>query len=359
MLTGTWVVVGAEDQDVSAALSAAGATVVHAAVEDVAQLPDVAGVVLSPSGWEQTLATVQGLGEVPAPLWVLTRGAVSVGGSDRLTRPDLAAVWGLGRVAALEVPGRFGGLVDLPETLDARAGARLVGVLATRGVDDQVAVRGSGVFGRRLVRATPAAVAGAGWQPSGTVLITGGTGALGSEAARWLAGRGVPHLVLTSRGGVAPDGLVEELTGLGTQVTVAACDVADRDALSAVIAAVPAQWPLTGVVHAAGLDVPQTLEDATPEAFAYVLRAKIDGTRHLDELTRDLPLDLFVGFSSIAAIGGSGGQGAYAAGNAFLDAWVQHRRDRGLPGTSVAWGPWAAAAWRSRARPNRLCADAV
>ncbi|MGW8992876.1 type I polyketide synthase, partial [Streptomyces zhihengii] len=340
-LTGTWVVVGSEDQDVSAALSAAGATVVHAAVEDVAQLPDVAGVVLSPSGWEQTLATVQGLGEVPAPLWVLTRGAVSVGGSDRLTRPDLAAVWGLGRVAALEVPGRFGGLVDLPETLDARAGARLVGVLATRGVDDQVAVRGSGVFGRRLVRATPAAVSGAGWQPSGTVLITGGTGALGSEAARWLAGRGVPHLVLTSRGGVAPDGLVEELTGLGAQVTVAACDVADRDALSAVIAAVPAEWPLTGVVHAAGLDVPQTLEDATPEAFAYVLRAKIDGTRHLDELTRDLPLDLFVGFSSIAAIGGSGGQGAYAAGNAFLDAWVQHRRDRGLPGTSVAWGPWA------------------
>ncbi|MET7370914.1 KR domain-containing protein, partial [Streptomyces sp. NPDC005566] len=96
-------------------------------------------------------------------------------------------------------------------------------------------------------------------------------------------------------------------------------------------------------VHAAGLDLPQRLEEATPEAFASVLRAKVDGTKHLDELTADLPLDLFVVFSSIAATWGSGGQSAYAAGNAFLDAWTQHRRDRGLAGTSVAWGPWAGA----------------
>ncbi|MET9109951.1 type I polyketide synthase, partial [Streptomyces zhihengii] len=344
VLTGLWAVVGEEDAEVSAALSAAGATVVHVAVEDVAQLPGVAGVVLMPSGWEQTLATVQGLVEVSAPLWVLTRGAVSVGGSDRLTRPDLAAVWGLGRVAALELPGRWGGLVDLPETLDARAGARLVGVLT--GVDeDQVAVRASGVFGRRLARAVPAGVLDEAWNPdsSGTVLVTGGTGALGAEVARWLAGRGVPHLVLTSRGGVAPEGLVEELTGLGARVTVAACDVADRDALSAVIAAVPAEWPLTGVVHAAGVDVPQTLEEATAEGVASVLRSKVDGTRYLDELTRDVSLDLFVVFSSISATWGSGSQGAYAAGNAFLDAWVEHRRERGLAGTSVAWGPWAGA----------------
>ncbi|MET7370911.1 type I polyketide synthase, partial [Streptomyces sp. NPDC005566] len=170
-----------------------------------------------------------------------------------------------------------------------------------------------------------------------------GTGALGAEVARWLAGRGVPHLVLTSRGGVAPDGLVEELAELGVRVTVAACDVADRDALAEVIAGVPVGLPLTGIVHAAGLDIPQWLEAATPEAFASVLRAKVDGTKHLDELTADLSLDLFVVFSSIAATWGSGGQSAYAAGNAFLDAWVQHRHDRGLPGTSVAWGPWAGA----------------
>ncbi|MFD9545730.1 beta-ketoacyl reductase, partial [Streptomyces sp. NPDC060022] len=226
---------------------------------------------------------------------------------------------------------------------DARAGARLVSVLAAGGGEDQVAVRGSGAYGRRLARAVPAAVVGEGWQPSGTVLVTGGTGALGAEVARWLAGRGVPHLVLTSRAGVAPEGLAEELAGLGAQVTVTACDVADRDALAGVIAGVPEHWPLTGIVHAAGLDIPQRLEEATPEAFASVLRAKAEGTKHLDELTADLPLDLFVVFSSIAATWGSGGQSAYAAGNAFLDAWVQHRHDRGLAGTSVAWGPWAGA----------------
>ncbi|MFD0428353.1 SDR family NAD(P)-dependent oxidoreductase [Streptomyces zhihengii] len=166
--------------------------------------------------------------------------------------------------------------------------------------------------------------------------------------ARWLAGRGVPHLVLTSRGGVAPDGLVEELARLGAQVTVAACDVADRDALAAVIDGVPAGLPLTGVVHAAGLDLPQRIEETGPEAFASVLRAKVDGTRHLDELTAGMPLGLFVVFSSIAATWGSGGQSAYAAGNAFLDAWVQHRRERGLVGTSLAWGPWAGAGMAAR-----------
>ncbi|MFD9545634.1 SDR family NAD(P)-dependent oxidoreductase, partial [Streptomyces sp. NPDC060022] len=343
VLTGVWAVVGTEDPEVSAALEAAGATVVGVPVEEVPGLPGLAGVVLSASGWSETLAVVQELGEVTVPLWVVTRGAVSVGGSDRLGDPDLAAVWGLGRVAALEVPGRWGGLIDLPEAVDSVIAERLVQVLAAGGGEDQVAVRESGVFARRLARAIPAAVPGTPWNPdpSGTVLVTGGTGALGVEVARWLAGRGVPHLLLTSRGGVAPEGLAEELAGLGTHVTVAACDVADRDALAGVIAGVPEQWPLTGIVHAAGLDLPQRLEEATTEAFASVLRAKVDGTKHLDELTADLPLDLFVVFSSIAATWGSGGQSAYAAGNAFLDAWTQHRHDRGLPGTSIAWGPWA------------------
>ncbi|MCX4784659.1 SDR family NAD(P)-dependent oxidoreductase [Streptomyces sp. NBC_01221] len=342
VLSGVWAVVGAEDPAVSAALSGAGATVVSVPADEVPGLPGLAGVVLAPSGWVETLSVVQALAGVNAPLWVLTRGAVSVGGSDRLTDPDLAAVWGMGRVAALELPQRWGGLVDLPEVLDGRAGARLAGVLAGGG-EDQVAIRGAGVYGRRVARAVPAVVVGEGWRPSGTVLVTGGTGGLGAEVARWLAGRGVPHLLLTSRGGVAPEGLVEELSGLGTQVTVTACDVADRDALATVLADVPADLPLTGIVHAAGVVDTEGLEQSTSASFDAVLRAKVEGTRYLDELTADLPLDLFVVFSSIAATWGSGGQAAYAAGNAFLDAWIQHRHDRGLPGTSISWGPWAGA----------------
>ncbi|WTH72699.1 SDR family NAD(P)-dependent oxidoreductase [Streptomyces sp. NBC_01238] len=342
-LSGTWAIIGSEDADVSAALSAAGATVVGVEAEEVSLPADVAGVVLLADDVVGALAVVQSLAGVDAPLWVLTRGAVSVGRSDRLVSPGLAAVWGMGRVAALELPHRWGGLVDLPEVLDARAGARLAGVLAAGGGEDQIAIRGSGTYGRRLARALPAGVVGEGWQPSGTVLVTGGTGALGAEVARWLADRGVPHLVLTSRGGIAPDGLTEELTRLGTRVTVAACDVTDRDALAAVIAGVPTDMPLTGVVHAAGVGDTGGLEQTTAAAFADVVRAKAEGTVLLDELTADLPLDLFIVFSSIAATWGSGGQAAYAAGNAFLDAWVQHRHVRGLPGTSVAWGPWAGA----------------
>ncbi|MGW3407375.1 beta-ketoacyl reductase, partial [Streptomyces zhihengii] len=327
----------------SDALSDAGATVVSAPVDEVAQLPGVAGVVLVAGDVTETLATVQGLSEVSAPLWVLTRGAVSVGGSDRPARPDLAAVWGLGRVAALEVPGRWGGLVDLPEALDTRSGSWLAAVLASGGGEDQVAVRASGVFGRRLARAVSVGVVDEAWNPSpsGTVLVTGGTGALGVEVARWLAGRGVPHLVLTSRGGVAPEGLVEELAALGAQVTVAACDVADRDALAAVIAAVPAEWPLTGVVHAAGVLDDGMLDGLSSERLASVMRPKADGLAALDAVTAGLPLEWLVVFSSMAGTVGNAGQANYAAANAWVDAWVEQRRERGLPAASIAWGPWA------------------
>ncbi|WP_327259566.1 type I polyketide synthase [Streptomyces sp. NBC_01240] len=379
LLSGTWLVVGDSAADVAGALTGAGAVVAGLSVDEVvdraglagavAAVPDVCGVVLAAGAAsadrtadvvadELTRVTVllQALGDagVDAPLWVLTRGAVAVGASDRVLDPVQAAVWGLGRVAALEFPQRWGGMIDLPETLDTRAGARLAAVLTTGDGEDQTAVRGSGVYARRLVRAAATDAAGEGWQPSGTVLVTGGTGALGAEVARWLAGRGVPHLVLTSRRGVAPDGLVEELAALGARVTVASCDMTDRDALAEVIAGVPADVPLTGVVHAAGVGDAQMLEVADRDTTAAVIGAKIDGVAHLEALTADLPLDLFVVFSSGAAVWGGAGQGAYAAANAFLDAWAAERRERGLPATSVAWGPWDGAGMAVQGETQQL-----
>ncbi|MFD6691094.1 SDR family NAD(P)-dependent oxidoreductase, partial [Streptomyces bacillaris] len=361
-LEGTWLVAGGVDEDVVTALAEAGARTVTlptdtagdraGLVERIAALPEVRGVVAMPAdsvGVVDRLAAlvelVRALGdaEVDAPLWLLTRGAISVGASDRLTDPTAAALWGLGRVAALEYPRRWGGMIDLPTTMDARTAARLAGILTAQddsGGEDQIAVRGSGLYGRRMVRALPATVEPEPWQPSGTVLITGGTGALGTVVARWLASRGVPHLVLTSRSGTAPDGLVTELETLGTQVTVTACDVTDRTTLATVIADIPEQWPLHGIVHAAGIGDAQLLEHTDRDDIAATLSAKVEGAVHLDELTAGLPLELFLVFSSGAAVWGGAGQGAYAAGNAFLDAWIQHRHDRGLPGTSIAWGPW-------------------
>ncbi|MEV7094005.1 type I polyketide synthase [Amycolatopsis sp. NPDC051045] len=276
------------------------------------------------AGLPQTLALVQGLGDagVTAPLWCATRGAVATADSEPVADPAQAQFWGFGRTVAMEHPHRWGGLVDLPDTLGAEDGERLCAVLATGG-EEELAVRSAGVFARRLVRDTGT---GPQWTPSGTVLVTGGTGALGGHVARWLLGHGAEHVVLAGRrGGEAP----------GARMTVVACDVADRDAVAALLA----EHPVSAVVHAAGVLDDGVVDTLTGDRFAEVLHAKVTGARVLDELTGDL--DAFVLFSSLAGAVGAAGQANYAAANAELDALAQRRRAMGRPAVSIAWGPWA------------------
>ncbi|MEU7584516.1 type I polyketide synthase [Streptomyces sp. NPDC041068] len=324
------------------------ATAESGAVAASGTAPGAFGV---PAGIATTLASVQALGDagVDAPLWCVTRGAVAVDGGEAVADPVQSEVWGLGRVVALEHPERWGGLIDLPETLDARASERFAAVLASEGAEDQVAVRATGVFGRRLARSggvADRAADDAAWQPggSGSVLVTGGTGALGGHVARWLARNGAAHLILTSRRGPDAPGAAElaaELRELGAEVTVAACDVADRDAVADLLGSVPAEHPLTAVVHTAGVLDDGVIDGLTPERFARVRGPKVDAAVHLDELTRESDLSAFVVFSSMSGTVGAAGQGNYAAANAFLDALVNRRRALGLPGTSIAWGTWA------------------
>ncbi|MFJ6141370.1 type I polyketide synthase [Kitasatospora sp. NPDC092286] len=304
-----------------------------------------------PAGFALTMTLVQALGDTgtEAPLWLATRGAVSTDDSDRLDSPAQAAVWGLGAVIGLESPQRWGGLVDLPAVLDDRALARLAAVLAGRAdagggeSEDQLAVRGPGVFARRLLRAAAPPPA-AGWRPGGTVLITGGTGGAGAGVARRLAGEGAEHLVLISRrGGAAPGAgeLEAELTASGVRVTVAACDVADRAALAELLGSLPRDLPVTAVVHAAGVLDDGVLDSLTAEEADRTLRPKVTGALNLHELTKDCDLSAFVLFSSIAGTVGAAGQGSYAAANAVLDALARQRHADGLAATSVAWSALA------------------
>ncbi|MDC0774100.1 beta-ketoacyl reductase, partial [Streptomyces sp. HD] len=239
----------------------------------------------------------------------------------------------------------------VPVEWDERVASSLAGVLAAGEGEDQVAVRSSGVYGRRLVRAplganpTPTRT----WNPSGTVLITGGTGGIGGHLARWLAKEGAERLLLVSRSGEQAEGVAElaaELGDLCAEVTFAACDVTDRAALAEVLAGIPDEHPLTAVFHTAGGAVHGSLAELDTAGFEDQIAARVLGARHLDELTTELGLDLdaFVVFSSSAAVWGSAGNGANAAAGGFLDGLIRGRRARGVVGTSVSWGGWRATA---------------
>jgi acyl carrier protein len=182
-------------------------------------------------------------------------------------------------------------------------------------------------------------------RPPGTALVTGGTGMLGGLVAAHLAAtKRTRHVVLTSRSGPAAAGapkLAADLAGSGAGVQIVACDVTDRNALAAVLAGIPAARPLTMVVHTAGVIDDGTIGTLTTEQVDTVMRPKADAAWHLHQLTVGADLEGFVLFSSTSAAIGGGGQGNYAAANAFLDGLASYRRSRGLTAVSMAWGMWA------------------
>ncbi|WP_338320683.1 type I polyketide synthase, partial [Streptomyces lonarensis] len=367
--TGTWLLVG-DDPDraaVEAALTGHGAeviTVAGTADLDVSAVAHVSGVVSLlalddtpdadfpsvPRGTAATVDLMQTLGGagITAPLWVLTRGAVQTGAGEVTTNPLQAQVWGLGRTAGLEHPNEWGGLIDLPAEFDARTGARLAAVIAD-GSEDQVALRPSGVFLRRLVRAEARRAEAGQWNPRGTVLLTGGTGSIGPHIGSWLAEREAPRVVLTSRSGPSAQGVAQlaaSVANAGSSVEVVSCDLGALDQVTGLVGWVERTGPrLSSVLHSANTQFLARVADTDRAGLSVALGAKALGALNLDVATTGLDLDEFVLFSSISATWGSNDHGAYAAGNSFLDALAEDRRGRGLPGTSIAWGVWNTRDW--------------
>ncbi|MDT8912318.1 SDR family NAD(P)-dependent oxidoreductase [Amycolatopsis sp. PS_44_ISF1] len=352
--TGTWLIL-ASDTDEAAFPHASAARIdltagdrivsqVRAALDD---RPGVTGVLCRfglderpnpahpdvPLGLAAIPVVLRELAGSGARLWCATRGAVAVPGVDAApAAPGQAAVWGLGRVAALEHPDAWGGLVDLPSTRDEDVTRLLTGA------EDQIAVRPAGVFGHRLHRATFAATGG--WRPRGaTVLVTGGTGSLGGHVTRWLAREGARKVILLSRsGGTAAD--VD-----GAEVAAVACDVTDPAAVAAALREVQADGePITAVVHTAGAGVRGPVTGIGSDDLCTALAAKVTGIANVEAALPAGQLDLVVYFSSISAVWGAGDHGAYSAANAVLDARALRRSADGVPTLSVAWGPWAGSA---------------
>jgi acyl transferase domain-containing protein/acyl carrier protein len=294
-----------------------------------------------------------------ARLWVVTRGGQTAPEAPGDPQPHQSPVWGLGKVIALEHAEVWGGLVDVGEGNEAER-AQLLREIVEGDGEDQLLFRGADRFVPRLTPLVPRDGNLPEIDPEAIYVVAGGLGALGREIAIWLAKRGARHLVLTSRRGAATPAAkktISDLEQTGAEVRVPTADLSDLDGMRTLFLELQDSGrPVKGIVHAAGVSAANPLTKITQERLLTVCDSKVVGAWNLHLLSKDLPLDFFVLFSSIASVWGSAAQAHYAAANQFLDALAHYRRFHNLPAFTANWGPWTgsgmasleARAWLSR-----------
>ncbi|MFH8979011.1 SDR family NAD(P)-dependent oxidoreductase [Streptomyces sp. NPDC017890] len=289
-------------------------------------------------------AAVRALPDGPGRVHLVTAGVRQVTGDDAIAAGDHGVLHGLAPVLALEYPRVWGGIVDLPADRGPEDASAALSAITAQDSEDLLAVRAGRVYAARLrpVEETPQPLS---VRSDGTYLLSGGLGAIGRVVARDLAARGAGHLVLLGRRAQedlpaeAAD-LLAELAASGTPATYLRADVGDGPEVAAALGSLDAMPPLRGVVHAAGAIERLPLADAGEEAFATALHGKFTGAHWLRLLTDDRPLDFFVQLSSVSAVWGTSGYGAYAAANGALDTVAERAAASGRPAGSVAFGPW-------------------
>ncbi|HEX9921541.1 MAG TPA: SDR family NAD(P)-dependent oxidoreductase, partial [Anaerolineae bacterium] len=296
--------------------------------------------------WISTLHLSQVMANLAAPpsLWLITRGANAVSGSD-LTGLAQAPLWGLGKTIALEHPKIWGGLLDLAPLAEAHEAVRLLAEMSRPNREDQLAFRAGNRFAARLVRRNISGQSTDLVQVDGTYLVTGGLGDLGLLTARWLVEAGAKHLVLIGRRGAATPAArteIDRLAQAGASVRVVKTDVSNPDDMSRLFDEISTNRPpLRGIIHAAGVMEAAAVLEIGPDDLDAVLRPKVAGAWLLHQLSRHLELDFFIMFASISGVWGSAQLAHYAAANHFLDMLAHYRAGLGLPAVSIDWGPWA------------------
>ncbi|MEM9271693.1 MAG: hybrid fatty acyl-AMP ligase/type I polyketide synthase [Cyanobacteria bacterium P01_F01_bin.143] len=277
---------------------------------------------------------------VIAPVWIVTRNIQSIESS--LSSVLSNSLWGLGKVIASEHPEYYGGIIDLNNRKSTTEAKTILDIVNSPSKEDYLAVQQDKILVPRLEKTKSINKQPLTISANGYYLITGGLGALGLQVANWLVEKGAKNLVLVSRSQPQEkvQQIITELESEGVTIEIFQTDITDYNALKQLLLPVPSA-PLRGVIHAAGVLDDGILQNQTWEKFNKVLAPKVIGAWNLHQCTKDLNLDFFVMFSSVASLVGSPGQGNYAAANASLDAIANYRQSIGLPALSINWSAWA------------------